>query len=1255
MNTDLQRALERVAKRYRRARVWGSLALCWLFWAFASVALSMMSSRPGNEWLTSARSLGVFAACAAFSALVCAILARRSVVDPRWVALRIEAKYPELATGLLAAVEEFKASLGGRRSYLQAAVIGQALRHCRKHNWESIVPSWATRGAEVAHAVALGLLLLAVTGLVREARSRSAESANWTSGGAGAEVQVDPGDTSLERGSTLLVVARFNGRVPADAQLVVEGTKTASANHNMSRSLEDPTFAGRVESVNADLAYHVDFDGRASPTYHVKVFEYPELQRTDAKLDYPQYTALPPKTVEDIRHVTAVEGTEATLLFRLNKEVTAARLLDEKGKTVDLAPVKAGEPVYRAKLTLADPQRYKVQLVDSEGRRNKVPAELVVNVTRNRPPVITIAQPGRDMRVSPVEELRLKAKMEDDFGLIQHGISFAVAGREPKDVVLKGNTAVPRSVIADHVLDFESFHAVPDQLVTYFFWAEDYGPDGKPRRTSGDMYFAEVRHFEEIFRQGEQAPNNSAEQEGQEGENAQQSERLAELQKEIINGTWKLIRRETGAKLSEKFTEDAKLLKESQHSAIEQADELAERLRDRVSKANLEQAMRFMKDAEKFLAEAANKPSIAPFKPALAAEQGAYQALLKLRAREFEVTRNNSRQRRNNRSGGGSPSQQQLDQLELSADENRYEQQKSARSRQNETQREREQSENRQISNRLRELAQRQNDLNQRLKELQSALEAAKSDEAREELKRQLKRLREQQQQMLRDADELRERMEREENRDRMADARQQMEQSREHVRQASEALEQGRVGQALTEGTRAGQQMNDLKEELRKQSSNRFSEDMTEMREDARRLDQDQARLSEQLEAWNQRTQRSLRDGGEREQVKKGLEQQEKQLDQLVDRMRRTVQEAEESEPLLAKELFDTVRKADERKIPDALKVAEQLAEAGVVDDAAKSSRRAGEGIGQLREGVERAAERVLGDETAALKRAQGELDELAEQVDREIARATGREDPAARPTAARNGETEKNARPSTKSQDARKDGQGGPNARGQQGEPNGPQQRQRAQGLRGERGTPRSSQERPQDGEPNGQQGQALAPGPGGQRPDRNDGQRPQEQGERQAGGEPQGNQRQGGGAPQGQPEGNPNRQGGLERMLDGMNRGGRGGPVTGEGFRLWTDRMRDVEELLQDPEMRAEAARIRDRVRGAREEFKRHAKEPDWTKLRGMVAEPIHELRNRIAEEVRRRETPDALVPIDRDPVPPQYAEGVRRYYERLGGGR
>jgi hypothetical protein len=42
----------------------------------------------------------------------------------------------------------------------------------------------------------------------------------------------------------------------------------------------------------------------------------------------------------------------------------------------------------------------------------------------------------------------------------------------------------------------------------------------------------------------------------------------------------------------------------------------------------------------------------------------------------------------------------------------------------------------------------------------------------------------------------------------------------------------------------------------------------------------------------------------------------------------------------------------------------------------------------------------------------------------------------------------------------------------------------------------------------------------------------------------------------------------------------------------------------------------------------------------------------LRERVQEELARRESKDALVPIDRDPVPSRYSELVRRYYEQLG---
>ena len=133
--------------------------------------------------------------------------------------------------------------------------------------------------------------------------------------------------------------------------------------------------------------------------------------------------------------------------------------------------------------------------------------------------------------------------------------------------------------------------------------------------------------------------------------------------------------------------------------------------------------------------------------------------MLKLRAREFEVVRSNSRQRSRGGASGGSASQRQLEQLELTNEENRYEEQSRARPEQL-AKKEQEQRETRQVVNRLRELARRQDDLNDRLKELQSALEAAKDEPAKRGDRAAAQAAPRPAAAVLRDTDELQERME---------------------------------------------------------------------------------------------------------------------------------------------------------------------------------------------------------------------------------------------------------------------------------------------------------------------------------------------------------------------------------------------------------------------------------------------------------------------------------------------------------------
>ena len=119
---------------------------------------------------------------------------------------------------------------------------------------------------------------------------------------------------------------------------------------------------------------------------------------------------------------------------------------------------------------------------------------------------------------------------------------------------------------------------------------------------------------------------------------------------------------------------------------------------------------------------------------------------MKLRAREFEITQSQQQSSHplqvvHHKVNG----KRQIDELELDEETERYETEAQASQAQEEAEEDRE---TRQVLNRLRDLARRQEDLNDALAELQTTLESEDVKE-KEEADRQIKRLREQQQELL--------------------------------------------------------------------------------------------------------------------------------------------------------------------------------------------------------------------------------------------------------------------------------------------------------------------------------------------------------------------------------------------------------------------------------------------------------------------------------------------------------------------------
>jgi hypothetical protein len=543
------------------------------------------------------------------------------------------------------------------------------------------------------------------------------------------------------------------------------------------------------------------------------------------------------------------------------------------------------------------------------------------------------------------------------------------------------------------------------------------------------------------------------------------------------------------------------------------------------------------------LAQALTGPPASGLARAREPEQAAYAALLRMRAREHQV----SRGRGAGQGGAAETRDQALDELELKQSDSRYETRSEAEAQ------EQPGREDRQVLSRLRELAERQKAMTDRLKELQLALQQARPAE-REELEQRLKRLREEQQEMLGDLDELLQRLDRPENRSRLAEARGELEKTRARASEASEALARGDTGRAVGAGTRAERELDRVREQLQRQVSRGFGDEMRALRAEARRISKQQGTLGEAMrKAAGADPRRPGTGPTENRRLAEAMRGQRAALSSLLERMRRTTEDAEPSAPLLSRKLYDALRKA---KIDGVERGADRLGE--LLDQnqggqAAAEEPRVAQSVAELDQGVGEAAKGVVGDEAEALRAARGELEALLEQARREAA---------------------------------------GPPGKAQGGQPG-----------------PRGGQA-PQGSPPGGGQTPSSAQASGGRTP----------------GGRP------GGG---GQP-------------------GGGDAPITGEGYRAFSDRLRDVAELLADPGLRGDASRVLERARAMRAEFKRHSEGPRWELFEAEVVRPLTELHDRVGEELRRlAPEQDRLAPIDRDPVPSRFTDLVRRYYKSLAG--
>ena len=1242
----LQEQLTFYRHQHRRQKLYSGLAKCWAACAVASLVVLALGQATGFVWSI----IGVSAA-----ALATLVFVKVLMVD--WLTLAeivrlIERHHPGLNKLLETASEQIAKNDPDKLDYLQQRVLADALKASREQGWE-LEANGRLALTHLYHGAALSVFLLAFWQMSDTTESQTVRSAKGS-------VVVEPGDVEVERGTSLIVSAKFTSN-KSDVKLVVKEPGRNQRWMTMVQSLDDPMYSYRLANVQTNAVYQVVYDGQAGDLYRMTVFEYPALKSSQARLDYPEFTGREDKVINNTRRLTAVEGTGLTFDFQFNKPLKSAVLKAREGEGDDipLEQLADGSPQFQLLRDFSEPGefRYELHLEDAEGRVNRFPSRYVFNVLENAVPALKFEAPAGDTEVSAIEEMRLQGVARDDFGLADAGFGYQLAGEEPQYVSLTAAGLATNKLAVAHVLRMEDLGVEVGQVVSYFLWADDRGRDGGLRRGFSDLFFATVRPFEEIFRQNRSATEGMRQQQQQQGEGGEQQQSIANLldtQKDIISATWNLKRRDSD---DEKLVEDIQVVLDSQGELLGMLEQASALLQDSESGGQAYQANEAMEAAADSLAKAKDASGEAvgqALSEAIIDEQTALQHLQKLRENEFRVSRQQARQQRQQQQGRGNSNraQRQLDQLEMQDTRNNYELESKAERQQQQAQQQGERAEQRQTLNRLKELARRQSDLNKRLQELQIALLDAEDEAERERIERELKRLQDEQRNLIDDLDEVQQRMDSSQN-DELAESRQQLEEAREQMEETARNLQQQQLSQAANSGSRASRNLDEVREDYKEQTANEFADAMREMRQDARELDSNQNELNKAIEEDRQQTFRSLSDEGDLKEALDMAESQKGQLDELLQQMEQVSREAEESEKLLSQELEDGVRRARQENMEESLDQLSLLMRNNLPNETGDIQRELTENISELRGTVEDAAEKIIGSDEDAMRFAADRLNELREEVEREMEQAMNDRQGQQRGRRGREGEREQEG----DEQNSRGQGQRpqeGDNPEGEPREGSGAQQdaeqqeNQQQQG-RGQRQPGGEAQENEQP------QGRGQAQEEQQDRPGQGQGRRPNDQDNPQTAQGRGGQPRDPNDLPDRRPDGNRDNggsSGGSDRFRD-LDNFDFDGPLTGLDYRDWEDRLREVEEVIEIPELRNQVSEVRQRARDIRRENKENGKPPKWDLVDMQIIRPMTEINKRLEQELSLRQPKRELVPVDHDPVPAQYSELVRRYYERLGG--
>ncbi len=309
---------------------------------------------------------------------------------------------------------------------------------------------------------------------------------------------VSPGSLRVAEGSNLPIEAVSSGFRPGGVELLLR--PEGEPNWRVEPLIEGAG-AGVFVTLLPDLERTFDYYVRSGPVtsgrHRVEVEPRPVVERIDALYTYPAYTGRSPELRRDIGAVRAVRGSRVELRVNPSRPVAGAELVLGGSRRIALEPW--AEDLRHAFVIEADGS-YRIELPSGLDDQVSVTPEYPIEAFVDDRAQVVLESPGRDARVTPIEELEILLQATDDVAVAAAELVYSVNGGKERVISFAADASDPLRVSARHVLALEDMGLEPGDMISYYARATD-APQDVARRVATDLYFFDVRPFEKSFRE----------------------------------------------------------------------------------------------------------------------------------------------------------------------------------------------------------------------------------------------------------------------------------------------------------------------------------------------------------------------------------------------------------------------------------------------------------------------------------------------------------------------------------------------------------------------------------------------------------------------------------------------------------------------------------------------------------------------------------------------------------------------------------